>query len=173
MTNTPPKSLEPHPIRRPHDIKSTSHTLGLRNRSSPPAVNTAQLTRTTTSLDRAQSAETQLCLMQKTVKVRIGGRKWNKLVQKYFNYPQKVLVHDPRSSLRAGDVIEISSGWRVSKDVRHVVNRIIAPFGEPIEARPSVMTEVERLEERRLKKEAKALRRAKKMGTEEKIEESA
>lgn len=82
------------------------------------------------------------------------------------------MVHDPRSSLRAGDIIEISSGWRVSKSVRHVVSRIIAPFGEPIEARPSVMTEVERLEERRLKKEAKQLRRAK-IGTEEKIEENA
>lgn len=90
----------------------------------------------------------------------------------YFNYPKTYLVHDPRSSLRAGDIIEISSGWRVSKHVRHVVSRIIAPFGEPIEARPSVMTQVELLEERRKKKEAKDLRRAK-IGAEEQIEESA
>lgn len=81
-------------------------------------------------------------------------------------------MHDPRSSLRAGDIIEISSGWRVSKSVRHVVSRIIAPFGEPIESRPAVMTEVERLEERRKKKEAKDLRRGK-IGTQETIEESA
>lgn len=81
-------------------------------------------------------------------------------------------MHDPRSSLRAGDIIEISSGWRVSKSVRHVVSRIIAPFGEPIEARPAVMTEVERLEERRKKKEAKDLRRGK-IVAEETIEESA
>ncbi|OBT65711.1 hypothetical protein VE03_03374 [Pseudogymnoascus sp. 23342-1-I1] len=111
-------------------------------------------------------------LMEKTVKVRVGVRKWNKHVQKYFNYPQTYLVHDPRSSLRAGDIIEISSGWRVSKSVRHVVSRIIAPFGEPIEARPSVMTEVERLEERRKKREAKDIRKGK-VTTEEKIEEIA
>ncbi|KFY24108.1 hypothetical protein V493_05432 [Pseudogymnoascus sp. VKM F-4281 (FW-2241)] len=111
-------------------------------------------------------------LMEKTVKVRVGGQKWNKHVRKYFNHPKTYLVHDPRSSLRAGDIIEISSGWRVSKSVRHVVSRIVAPFGEPIEARPSVMTEVERLEERRKKKEAKDLRRAK-VGTEEEIKESA
>ncbi|KFY43077.1 hypothetical protein V495_04186 [Pseudogymnoascus sp. VKM F-4514 (FW-929)] len=111
-------------------------------------------------------------LMEKTVKVRVGGQKWNKHVRKYFNYPKTYLVHDPRSSLRAGDIIEISSGWRVSKHVRHVVSRIIAPFGEPIEARPSVMTQVELLEERRKKKEAKDLRRAN-IGAEEQIEESA
>ncbi|KAL5354370.1 hypothetical protein V496_10612 [Pseudogymnoascus sp. VKM F-4515 (FW-2607)] len=111
-------------------------------------------------------------LMEKTVKVRVGGQKWNKHVRKYFNHPKTYLVHDPRSSLRAGDIIEISSGWRVSKSVRHVVSRIIAPFGEPIEARPSVMTEVELLEERRKKKEAKDLRRGK-TGTEEVIVESA
>lgn len=56
--------------------------------------------------------------------------------------------------------------------MRHVVSRIIAPFGEPIEARPSVMTEVERLEERRKKKEAKELRRAK-IAVEDTIKESA
>ncbi|KFY10898.1 hypothetical protein V492_04785 [Pseudogymnoascus sp. VKM F-4246] len=147
-------------------------------------------------------------LMEKTVKVRVGGQKWNKHVRKvryplhtaclelllsgyallkeplrqrmpmlivtlqYFNYPKTYLVHDPRSSLRAGDIIEISPGWRVSKHVRHVVSRIIAPFGEPIEARPSVMTEVERLEERRLKREAKDLRKGK-IGAEGKIAESA
>lgn len=70
-------------------------------------------------------------------------------------------MHDPRSSLRTGDIIEISPGWRISRNVRHVVNRIIAPFGEPIEARPSVMSEVERVQERRRKKEDKDRRRGK------------
>lgn len=83
-----------------------------------------------------------------------------------------MLVHDPRSSLRAGDIIEISAGWRVSKNVRHVVSRILAPFGEPIEARPPVLSEVERLEERRKKKEEKDIRRGK-IVQEDKVEESA
>jgi len=100
-------------------------------------------------------------LMQKTVKVRIGTQKWNKKVRKYFNHHTFLLVHDPRSSLRTGDIIEISPGWRISRHVRHVVNRIIAPFGEPVEARPAVLSEVERLEERRRKKEEKDRRRGK------------
>jgi len=111
-------------------------------------------------------------LMQKTVKVRVGAQKWNKHVRKYFNHPKTMLVHDPRSSLRAGDIIEISAGWRVSRTVRHVVSRIVAPFGEPINARPPVMSEVERLEERREKREEKNIRRGK-IVPEAKVEESA
>jgi len=98
-------------------------------------------------------------LMAKTVKVRIGVQKWNKLIQKDFNKTSNLLVHDPRSSLRTGDIISISSGWRVSKNVHHVVRKIVAPFGEPIEARPAVPSEEERLEERALKRAAKEVRR--------------
>lgn len=54
------------------------------------------------------------------------------------------LVHDPNDSLREGDVIEIVSGWRTSKRKRFVVNRIIAPFGPPIDERPPVPTQEER-----------------------------
>ena len=79
----------------------------------------------------------------------------------YFSRHESLLVHDPRSSLRAGDIIEISPGWRVSKDVRHVVNKIIAPFGEPIEARPPIPTVEERIEERLRKKAEKDARRGK------------
>lgn len=41
--------------------------------------------------------------------------------------------------------MSISSGWRTSKTKRHVVNRIIAPWGPPIDERPPVPTPEERL----------------------------
>jgi small subunit ribosomal protein S17 len=68
-------------------------------------------------------------------------------------------VHDPSSSLRIGDIISISAGWRASKHVHHVVNSIIAPFGEPIEARPPIPSAEERLEEKAVKKRAKEERK--------------
>ncbi|RFU27894.1 hypothetical protein B7463_g8443, partial [Scytalidium lignicola] len=98
-------------------------------------------------------------LMHKTVKVRIGEQKWNKHVRKHFNGAKHLLVHDPRSSLREGDIVSIAPGWRVSKNVHHVVESIIAPFGEPIEARPPVPTEEERVAEREEKKRRKDERR--------------
>lgn len=61
------------------------------------------------------------------------------------------MVSDPRNSLREGDVIEFSSGWRKSKNVRHVVERIVAPFGDPVDKRPPVMTRAEREELRNQK----------------------
>lgn len=69
-------------------------------------------------------------------------------------------MHDPRSSLRLGDVIAIEPGWRVSKHVHHVVSRIIAPFGDPIEARPPVPSLEERVEERERRRAEKEARRA-------------
>ncbi|CAK7244496.1 MAG: hypothetical protein STHCBS139747_006037 [Sporothrix thermara] len=110
-------------------------------------------------------------LMQKTVKVRVGGREWNPLVKKHFNKPKSYLVHDPNDSLRTGDVVAISPGWRMSQHKRHVVKRIIAPAQIPVEERPPVPTEEERWaeaiakraakdERRSLTKEAKALREA-------------
>jgi small subunit ribosomal protein S17 len=81
-----------------------------------------------------------------------------------FNHTSHLLVHDPASSLRTGDIISISPGWRVSKNVHHVVKHIIAPFGEPIEARPPVPTEEERLEMRIVKRRAKVNRRNEERG---------
>ncbi|KAH8661630.1 hypothetical protein BGZ60DRAFT_455675 [Tricladium varicosporioides] len=98
-------------------------------------------------------------LMNKTVKVRIGVQKWNKHIQKDFNHTSHLLVHDPASSLRTGDIISISPGWRTSKNVHHVVREIIAPFGEPIEGRPPVPSEEERMAVREAKKAAKQERR--------------
>lgn len=40
--------------------------------------------------------------------------------------------------------MSISSGWPTSKSKRHVVNRIIAPWGPPIDERPPVPTLAER-----------------------------
>jgi small subunit ribosomal protein S17 len=76
-----------------------------------------------------------------------------------FSRPTTLLVHDPRSSLREGDIITITSGWRASKHVHHVVSSIIAPFGEPIEARPAVPSEEERIAEREARYRAKEERR--------------
>jgi small subunit ribosomal protein S17 len=70
------------------------------------------------------------------------------------------MVHDPNSSLRAGDIVAISPGWRTSKHTRHVVKHIIAPFSTPLEERPPVPTETERVAVREAKRVAKAERRA-------------
>jgi len=104
--------------------------------------------------------------MQKTVKVRIGTQQWNRHIRKHFNSTTHLLVHDPASSLRVGDIIAISPGWRVSKHVHHVVQSIIAPFGPPVEERPPVPTEEERLRERARKKEEKDKRRDEEGGEE-------
>ncbi|KAG4436939.1 hypothetical protein IFR05_007590 [Cadophora sp. M221] len=98
-------------------------------------------------------------LMQKTVKARVGVQKWNKHIMKHFSRSTNVLVHDPNTSLRVGDIISISPGWRYSKHVHHVVNSILAPFGDPIEARPPVPTLQERLESREAKRIGKAKRK--------------
>ncbi|KAK7428657.1 hypothetical protein QQZ08_004751 [Neonectria magnoliae] len=106
-------------------------------------------------------------LMQKTVKVRVGGQKWNKIVNKYYADPKHYLVHDPNSSLRTGDVISIVPGWPTSQHKRHVVKHIIAPFGVPIEDRPPVPSLEERIAEREAKKAIKDERRAAKRQAEE------
>lgn len=90
-------------------------------------------------------------LMQKTVKVQVGVQQWNSHIKKYFNRRRNHLVHDPNDSIRIGDIVAISAGSRVAKNVRHVVTKIIAPFGVPIEERPPIPT----IEERNAAKEEK------------------
>ncbi|OTB12578.1 hypothetical protein K445DRAFT_321025 [Daldinia sp. EC12] len=99
-------------------------------------------------------------LMDKTVKVKLGGLRWEPRVQKFFKEPRFKLVHDPRNSLRQGDVVAIEPSWRVSQHVRHVVKHIIAPYGEPIESRDPVPTLEERIAERAAKRALKDERRA-------------
>ncbi|KAI9816533.1 MAG: hypothetical protein M1827_001665 [Pycnora praestabilis] len=97
--------------------------------------------------------------MMKTVKVRIAQQAYNSHIRKHFPAPTNLLVSDPRSSLREGDIVQLASGWRTSKHVRHVVTSIIAPFGPPIEQRPPVPTEEERVTEREAKQARKKERR--------------
>lgn len=106
-------------------------------------------------------------LMEKTVKVRVGGQKWNKIVNKWFADPKHYLVHDPNSSLRTGDVVAIVPGWPTSQHKRHVIKHIIAPYGTPIEERPPVPSLEERIAEREAKKAAKDERRAARRQAEE------
>ncbi|KAF2478134.1 uncharacterized protein BDR25DRAFT_308945 [Lindgomyces ingoldianus] len=100
--------------------------------------------------------------MRKAVKVRIAGQEWNKDVRKYFPSSKTYLVADPSSSLVEGDVIRMSSGWRTSKSIRHVVTAIVSPFGKPINERPPIPTEEERIALRvtqRLEKDVRAAER--------------
>lgn len=103
-------------------------------------------------------------LMQKTVKVRVGGQRWNKVINKWFADPKHYLVHDPNSSLRTGDVVSIVPGWPTSKHKRHVVKKIIAPYGTPAEDRPPIPTLEERIAEREAQQAAKRERRARNEG---------
>lgn len=103
--------------------------------------------------------------MDKTVTVRVGGTKWHKGVQKYFKTPQNHLVHDPNNSLRLGDVLSIVPGWRTSRHKRHIVNRMILPAGVPLDKRPPIPTEDERLATREADFMAKKLRKAAAKGT--------
>lgn len=64
----------------------------------------------------------------------------------HFPSEQTYLVADPNSSLVEGDVVRIASGWRTSKNIRHVVTSIVAPFGEPVENRPPILSEEERMQ---------------------------
>ncbi|KAK4452088.1 hypothetical protein QBC34DRAFT_399147 [Podospora aff. communis PSN243] len=99
-------------------------------------------------------------LMERTVKVRVPSLKWNKLLKKHFNNPQTYLVHDPNNSLRTGDVVSISPGFRTSQHKRHVVNHIIKPCGVPIGERPPIPSKEERETEREAKSAAKRERKA-------------
>jgi small subunit ribosomal protein S17 len=79
------------------------------------------------------------------------------------------MVHDPNNSCYEGDVVSIRSGWRTSKNVRHVVTSIIAPMGPPLSERPSVPTEAERLgakEKKRAEKDLRQMERGRRVSAE-------
>lgn len=61
--------------------------------------------------------------------------------------------------MREGDVIEFSSGARRSPRVRHVVDRIVAPFGVGIDERPPVLTRAQREQVQVDKRMAKVTRK--------------
>lgn len=81
--------------------------------------------------------------MNKTVKVRVAGKTWNKRVKKHFASHKDHLVHDPNSSLVVGDVVSLHR-LRVTPQVQHVVAAIVSPYGTPIDQRPPVPTADER-----------------------------
>lgn len=93
--------------------------------------------------------------MSRAVKVRVAGQEWNKLFRKHFPAHKHYTVSDPNNSLVEGDVVRITSGHRTSSTIRHVVTAIVAPFGEPVENRPRVLSAEEldklRVQERLLK----------------------
>lgn len=107
--------------------------------------------------------------MDKCVKVAHRSQIWDAHIRKFYPRVTTFLVSDPCNSLREGDVVEFSSGHRRSKTVRHVVERIVAPFGEPVDARPPIMSAEERMalrvEEIRAK-HAKRVKKAMEMGFE-------
>lgn len=77
----------------------------------------------------------------------------------HFSVPYNVLVNDPNSSVVEGDIITLASE-RHSRRVYHTVAEIVAPFGKPLEERPSLLTQAERdqlHDEKRARKEARRL----------------
>jgi ribosomal protein S17 len=97
--------------------------------------------------------------MDRTVRVSFRHRAWDRHIRKHYPKETHFLVSDPNNSLREGDVIEFSSGAPKSRRVHHVVERIVAPFGTPIEKRRPVLSREERDQERERKWAAKYLRR--------------
>ncbi|KAL4742485.1 hypothetical protein BDV11DRAFT_12029 [Aspergillus similis] len=97
--------------------------------------------------------------MDRCVRVEHRHTIWDDFLRKSYPKVTTFKVSDPQNSLREGDVIEFSSGYPKSRRVHHVVERIIAPFGEAIEDRPPVLSRAERDAIRLKKRMAKAARR--------------
>lgn len=93
--------------------------------------------------------------MDRTVRVAYRHTTYDPHLRKTYPKITNFLVADPRNSLRDGDVIEFASGFPKSRTVHHVVERIIAPFGSPIDQRPLVMSREERDATREQKRVAK------------------
>ncbi|KAJ5503941.1 hypothetical protein N7463_006815 [Penicillium fimorum] len=105
--------------------------------------------------------------MDRTVGVCHRHTLWDRHIRKFYPQETHYLVSDPRNSLRDGDIIEFSSGAPKSRNVHHVVERIITPFGVAIEDRPAVLSKEEREAERETRWAAKYLRReSKRLGRE-------
>lgn len=68
-------------------------------------------------------------------------------------------MHDPANSVRQGDVVAVVQSWRHSKAVRHCVEHIVSPYGEPIESRPPIPSYEERVAARDAQRSAKQERR--------------
>lgn len=102
--------------------------------------------------------------MERCVKVAERSQIWDAHIRKFYPKVTTYLVADPRNSLREGDVIRFSSGYRKTRNVRHVVENIVAAFGTPFEERPPVMTYREREDARREALKEKYIRKAEREG---------
>ena len=89
--------------------------------------------------------------MDKTVRVEYTHTVYDKHIRRPFPAKTRLMVADPNNSCREGDVIQFGNGWRTSKNVHHVVEKIVAPFGSRIEDRPPVTSRME-LEQEKAKK---------------------
>ncbi|KAB2104242.1 hypothetical protein AG0111_0g7327 [Alternaria gaisen] len=88
--------------------------------------------------------------MSKAVRVRVAEQEWNKKFRKHFPALKTYIARDPNNSVVEGDIVRITSGHRTSKVIHHVVTSIVAPFGEPVENRPPVLSQAQ-LDEQRVK----------------------
>ncbi|KAJ5781819.1 uncharacterized protein N7518_010302 [Penicillium psychrosexuale] len=112
--------------------------------------------------------------MDRTVGVSHRHTLWDRHIRKFYPQETHYLVSDPRNSLRNGDIIEFSSGAPKSRNVHHVVERIITPFGDAIADRPPVLSKEEREAERETRWAAKYLRReSRRLGREVDLVEEA
>ncbi|KAI5287338.1 hypothetical protein KEM52_001641 [Ascosphaera acerosa] len=105
-------------------------------------------------------------LMDRTVRVQYSHETFHKHLNKPFPAKTVYMVSDPTNALREGDVVEFSNGWPASRNVRHVVERIVAPFGSRVEDRPRILTREEREALREQKREKKLVRKEERLGAE-------
>ncbi|KAL9624296.1 MAG: hypothetical protein Q9160_001543 [Pyrenula sp. 1 TL-2023] len=79
--------------------------------------------------------------MDRCVVVRTNTQHWDKFLRKHYPSKKQYLCRDPNNSLIEGDVIEYGpwEGRSWKSTVRVVVERILSPFGKPIDERPEVL----------------------------------
>ncbi|KAK2803336.1 hypothetical protein FQN51_003757 [Onygenales sp. PD_10] len=168
--NTSRSALSPFLSRSARTFASSSSPLSSQQSTTPPPSNSQPTQQQQQQLLQEEKEPTLITLpppgppkfgtvisagrMSKTVRVLFKHQTYEKNLHKHYPANTVYMVADPRDSLREGDVIEFVSGWRASRNVRHVVERIVAPFGTPVEGRPPVMTRGEREGMRRVEMEA-------------------
>ncbi|KKY24601.1 hypothetical protein UCRPC4_g02357 [Phaeomoniella chlamydospora] len=92
---------------------------------------------------------TKAGLNRHVVQVTRNIQKYDSFLKKHYKFDDRYLVLDPHDSLIEGDVIDFhkfdDEEYRArieagkGKQVKHVVNSIISPFGKPIDERPAIV----------------------------------
>ncbi|KAJ5871318.1 uncharacterized protein N7529_003671 [Penicillium soppii] len=140
----------PLSLARPSILQSTTYLTTLRTASTSSTPKTTGTDTQAPSRLRAYASTLKtgtvvsVGRMDRTVRVLHKHITWDRHIRKYYGKQTHFLVSDPQNSLREGDVIEFSSGAPKSKHVRHVVERIVTPFGVEIADRPSVPSKEQR-----------------------------